>query len=50
MFTLLCVQLLDSMTVALLSKQQLTQHPPVCLSVLLLQTLQLGQTQSHLLR
>lgn len=37
----LCVQLVDGAAVALLSHQQLTQHPPVRLLVLLLQTLQL---------
>lgn len=36
------VQLLDGAAVALLGHQQLTQHPPVRLLVLLLQTLQLG--------
>lgn len=41
MFAFLCVQLLDGMTMALLGEQQLTQHPPVCFPVLLLQTLQL---------
>lgn len=36
MFTFLCVQLLDGMTMALFSEQQLAQHPPVRLPVLLL--------------
>lgn len=39
------VQLLDGTTVALLSHQQLTQHPPVRLLVLLLQTLQLRSSK-----
>lgn len=39
------VQLLDGAAVALLSHQQLTQHPPVRLLVLLLQTLQLGTSK-----
>lgn len=41
----LCVQLLDGVAVALLGEQQLTQHPPVRLIVLLLQTLQLGKVE-----
>lgn len=46
-FAFLGVQLLDGMTVALLGEQQLTQHPPVRLPVLLLQTLQLGNTDTQ---
>lgn len=49
MFAFLCVQLMDSAAVALLGKQQLTQHPSVRLLVLLLQTVQLGKgTHSHI--
>lgn len=52
-FALLRVQLVDSAAVALLGEQQLTQHPPVRLLVLLLQALQLRagkDTLSHAYR
>lgn len=44
------VQLVDGAAVALFSQQQLAQHPPVRLLVLLLQTLQLSKgakTRNH---
>lgn len=45
MFAFLRVQLVDCATMALLSEQQLAQHPPVRLFVLLLQTFQLKKRQ-----
>lgn len=41
MFVFLYFQLMDGAAVTLFSQQQLTQHPPVCVLVLLLQTFQL---------
>lgn len=45
-FAFLRVQLLDGVTVALFRHQQLSQHPPVRLAVLLLQALQLSKRHS----
>lgn len=48
MFAFLCVQLVDSAAMALFSKQQLTQHSPICLLVLLLQTIKLQEANTHI--